>query len=242
MSDIILLVFEGEKTEVNIFNSLKNEFSTSESSTVLHATYNTSIYQLWKQLKDDPYLDIVEILRDRSEENKSTLEGIGRDDVSQVYLFFDYDGHTKNASDDAIENMLTHFNEETEYGKLYISYPMVEALKDLNDKDDYKDNIVLAKRNIRYKEKVGVSTKYQDVGRLNNDDWQYIIKENLCKGNLIVNDIYSMPNERLCQDVIFDNQLEKFILPDSKIAVLSAFPFFIVEYFGEGIVLSKKDD
>jgi hypothetical protein len=47
--------------------------------------------------------------------------------------------------------MLEHFNEETENGKLYVSYPMVEALKHIESACDFKDLTVTAKDNIHYK-------------------------------------------------------------------------------------------
>lgn len=226
MNNIILLVFEGARTEVRVFNAIKKEFFANETNTV-HVTYNTSIYQLWEQMNDDEDLDLLEILRERSKDNKLNLKGIERENISQIFLFFDYDGQETMAEDDKIQHMLAHFQEETDNGKLFISYPMVEALKDLNDTSNYEDNIVIANEDKGYKKVVGESSKYQDLRKLNADDWQYIIKENLCKGNLIVNDEYIMPNARLFQDVIFDNQLSKFIIPDTKVAVLSAFPFFI---------------
>ena len=62
------------------------------------------------------------------------MEGLSRDDFSEVFLFFDYDAHQTNLgkSDDVdvINQMLESFDNETENGKLYISYPMVEALRD----------------------------------------------------------------------------------------------------------------
>lgn len=81
--------------------------------------------------------DIIEVLREEHEELKEQLEGINRDDFSEVYLFFDYDGHQNNLSEDddsdVLEQMLKSFDNETENGKLYISYPMVEALRDFEE-------------------------------------------------------------------------------------------------------------
>lgn len=60
--------------------------------------------------------------------------GLSREDFSEVYLFFDYDAHQTNlgkaVNEDVIRQMLESFDNETENGKLYISYPMVEALRD----------------------------------------------------------------------------------------------------------------
>ena len=69
---------------------------------------------------------------------------MGAADFSEVYLFFDYDGHHNNipkklSGKDALEEMLETFNNETELGKLYVSYPMVEAIKEISaDTRDYR--------------------------------------------------------------------------------------------------------
>lgn len=67
--------------------------------------------------------------------------------------------------------------------------------------------------------------------KLQSSDWQYIISENLCKANYIVFDTYSVPSNIISQSKIFEGQTEKFIC-NNRLAVLSAFPFFIVDYFG----------
>ena len=128
MSDTILLVFEGARTERHIFNNLKKHYFSGQNS-IVHATFDTDIYTLWQEVRKDEFLDLIELIRDKNAKNKSELQGISRVNVSQIFLFFDYDGHSHNASDEAIQQMLAHFDNETENGKLYISYPMVEALR-----------------------------------------------------------------------------------------------------------------
>ncbi len=237
MSETILLIFEGRKTEPQIFKNIRDKFFGNDPKSILQAVYGTDIYQLWNDIKDDKYLDILEVLRELSPENSKALDGIGIDDISQVFLFFDYDGHAVNASDEIIKNMLNHFNEETENGKLYISYPMVEALKDVNNTTLFKDNAVPAKENIGYKKIVGDSTKYMHINNISRNDWNDIIKLNLSKANFIINHDYSFPENNISQNLIFEAQLKYFIEPRSKVSVLSSFPFYISEYFG---ILSIK--
>lgn len=54
-------------------------------------------------------------------------------DISEIYLFFDYDFHNRNLSLEEINRqvreMLETFNNETEFGRLYIDYPMVESIR-----------------------------------------------------------------------------------------------------------------
>lgn len=129
MSDVVLFIFEGRKTEPRILDNFKENFFEKGSDFMYYATYNTNIYQLYNEVKEDIFLDLIEILKEKDEGNDKRLKNISREDVAQIYLFFDYDGHAEIAKDNKIDEMLEFFNEETDRGKLYISYPMVEALK-----------------------------------------------------------------------------------------------------------------
>jgi hypothetical protein len=235
---VTLLVFEGKRTEPRIFDNLKRTLFSNTENRILYATYNTNIYQLWDEIKQDDGLDLIEILRER---NINSLNGITRKSVFDIYLFFDHDPHDTFASDDEIKKMLEYFNNETENGKLYISYPMVEALKhfenDLSN-ERFKDCIESISTLSNYKRKIGKITCFQDIRHLTKENWNYILAENIKKANLIVNSVYKKPGysniNELNQKNIFSNQLEKYIQPYKSVAVLSGFPFFIAEYFGEG--------
>jgi len=62
--------------------------------------------------------------------------------------------------------------------------------------------------------------------------WIQIIIEHLKKMNYIVNDNYTIPTSIIPQIEIFVKQLEKHINIDETVAVLSAFPIFIFDYYG----------
>jgi len=126
MANYVLFVFEGKKTEVQIFSNLKKYFLNESTNTNLIAVYCQTIYNLYQELDNDSDLDLFTIIKEKIVD-KYKLQYISSKNVSEIYLFFDYDGHAPNASQSKLENMLTLFNEETELGKLYISYPMVEA-------------------------------------------------------------------------------------------------------------------
>ena len=237
MANTILLVFEGEKREPKIFESIHKYFFQNNQSAVIHASYNAEIYQLYKMIEDDTYLDIVELLRERSDENKLNLSGINRDDISQIYLFFDYDNQATGATDEKIERMLKLFNEETENGKLFISYPMVESIKHFNK----NGSSCLATCSVplsvmQYKNLVSEISSFGDLRKTDIYDWKYITVQTVKKANCIVNDSHKKPEYaefiKINQKVIFENQLEKFI-PHQRIAVLSGIPLFVVDYFGE---------
>lgn len=50
--------------------------------------------------------------------------------------------------------------------------------------------------------------------------------------NFVTNDIFSFPLTNITQEEIFNRQLEKYIQVDSTVAVLSAFPIFLFDYYG----------
>ena len=49
----------------------------------------------------------------------------------------------------------------------------------------------------------------------------------------ITNINYEIYSNMINQESIFNKQLDKDISKEEKILVLSAFPFFLIEYFGE---------
>ena len=242
--EYIAVISEGEKTEKQIINNLENNFTTF-SNKIIFLSYKANIYNLFREIEEDEDIDIISLLKEkqikankiRNDVENIDISNINSDDISQIYLFFDYDGHTENASDEEIVKMLNKFDNETENGKLYISYPMVEALKHLKkDKLDINNYLVEAKTRINYKNFVSQNTDYENLVNLTKGNWLFIISENLkrCLFLLeIININYEIYSNMINQESIFNKQLDKYISQEEKVLVLSAFPFFLIEYFGE---------
>ena len=242
--EFIAIISEGEKTEKQIINNLENNFTTF-SNKIIFLSYKANIYNLFREIEEDEDIDIISLLKEkqikankiRNDVENIDVSNINSDDISQIYLFFDYDGHTENASDEEIVKMLNKFDNETENGKLYISYPMVEALKHLKkDKLDINNYLVEAKTRINYKNFVSQNTDYENLVNLTKGNWFFIISENLkrCLFLLeIININYEIYSNMINQESIFNKQLDKYISQEEKVLVLSAFPFFLIEYFGE---------
>ena len=71
---------------------------------------------------------------------------------------------------------------------------------------------------------------------LTKGNWLFIISENLkrCLFLLEITNInYEIYSNMINQESIFNKQLDKYISKEEKVLVLSAFPFFLIEYFGE---------
>ena len=102
----IALIYEGVKAEEELLNNMKQTF-LSEFSEVdtFHLPADGNIYMLWKRMVDDEFnTDTIELLREMSTEAKDRLEreNLVASDFSEVYMFFDYDGHAVNFSEKTV--------------------------------------------------------------------------------------------------------------------------------------------
>jgi len=250
-NELHLFVFEGAKTEPKYAEKLEQNFMGRRVS--VKCIYDAEIYQLYKQLKNDGFaLDIVNILKERSAENAELLKEYNRDSFAYIYIFFDYDAHSTMADDNKIAEMLSFFNNETENGMLYLSYPMVEAIRHYKDMESFKELTVKCKRaNCPYTKDCGeVDTcmnephyktfvpndsrkSLTNINGYDNDVWAELIKTHVFKMNYLVHDKFTMPDEIISQQTVFSYQQKKHISRKCpKVAVLSAFPMYVLDYYG----------
>lgn len=262
MSTNILFVFKGERTENLVVKSLE-KFVLS-GNIIIKCAFSADIYQLYREIDEDEDLDIFNLIKERNIGNIKMLEKYHRNDFAEIYLFFDYDAHASLASsvdnygnpvkdgDEKIKDMLAFFNNETDKGKLYISYPMVEAIRHIIDYEGFQFLKVKCKgKNCPYREacdekeacekehhyKQLVSSEsipsLCNINGYSKEIWQKLINAHLCKMNYVINDMYSFPEDIVSQLDIFINQFDKYIYPKCPmVAVLSAFPIFVFDYYG----------
>lgn len=233
----ILFVFEGERAEKQITQNLVN-CQIIKDDIILYA-FCGDIYQFYDKIKSYDFDELDETTYDiftdlKNLDTNKDLKKIKRKEISGIYLFFDYDGHSNYANDDKIAEMLEFFDEETENGKLFISYPMVESIKHILKIKDFKDVSINCRQNINYKNLVSENCdkKYIQINKYDKAIWKELITAHLYKMNYITNDDYSFPTQTHSQIDIFNKQKQKFIDKDNKVSVLSAFPIFIHDYFG----------
>ena len=231
MSNKILFISEGAKTEKQITDNLTKYFLNE--NTIIQCAFCTDIYQFHKEVSADEFLDTFSLLKEK-ELNKRILAEYKKNDFAEIYLFFDYDGHSPIAEDDKIKELLDFFIEETSFGKLFISYPMVEAIKHYSSEINFKELAVNAKENINYKNLVSqeCDKSIMDLTQLKKENWINLINLHLSKMNHLVNDEYSLPTKNSSQIEIFSKQLDKHINNHSKVAVLSSYPLFLFDYYG----------
>ena len=266
---MILFIFEG-KDDKTYFESIKRLFFPEKSETFV-CTYNSNIYSLYAKLQDHDTLNgmlevntvsvFKEILLEKGDE---TLKNIREDEVSEIYLFFDYDfqedSRTLQENNKILSEMLEYFIDETDMGKLYINYPMVESLrytKELPDNDYWKYTVTLQRcldesfkhqvhefsfygSNLQYIipiiKPADDEAKIREKANTAIKNWLHLIVMNVSKSNYICNNKNEMPDETDKQKDIFNNQLSKYVeTPECKVAILNAFPIFLFEYFGRKI-------
>ena len=220
--------------------------------------YESNIYELLKEIKEKKdnrpkiEVDTLAFIQKKAKEKKDdSFNEISRDEISKIFLFFDYDGHDHGNKDTKsnkeIKEMLDLFYHSTsDQGKLYISYPMSEALKDLpkDDKESFQGvTIEKAKwKGKKYKRIVGDrgNLEYQDLRKLRvkPERLLFLISEHLKKMEFIVNGKFECPTEKISQEKILLSQ-EKRYLCDDTLAVLSAVPIFLFDEFGIKKLIKK---
>lgn len=254
---MILFVFEGNKREPELFRAIEKLFFKDSQHIV--CSFGNNIYELYQRLKDlDDSGDIVSLLRERydgrpdspfSEESKSS-------DFSEIYLIFDYDFHNRNIPLDEmnsrISEMLDMFDNETENGKLYINYPMAEAIrytKRLPDSMFYTYTVSRQQcRDMSFKNMADEFSDYKSLDFLTlntrrkatpgeifsrTENWKLVKEQNVVKANYLCSGTLTFPENKdsVSQKEIFIAQMQKYVLPTECVSILSAFPLFLYDYF-----------
>lgn len=243
MTDIDYKVFivEGEAREPLIIDNISKVFFVHGNFKIITLPAGENIYMLWKKLKDDDFeTDVIEVLRESNKEIRKQLSGLTRDNFSEVYLFFDYDVHQNNLREaddkDVIDQMLESFDNETENGKLYISYPMVEALRDFEPGIcGNKDNCFVMVSELGDYKNVSASHSCNPRFReYNFDIWREVIDVFAMKLSCLCGQADTFQYEQYVETINPRKiqKLEEKEFQQNRVFVLSAFPEFLVDYFG----------
>lgn len=251
---MILFIFEGSQREPTLFKSIRNLFFSHGEKEGVVCSFGNNIYELYRQLKSlDFYnnndVDIVAVMKENlAARQDNTLEGVILSDFSEVFLFFDYDIHHSLGDIDQLNKelleLLNYFDDETSKGKLYISYPMIESLrytKTLPDTNFWTYTIPLSECN-KFKTIVQQFSSYGNYGFISAADnrrketvtnWMHLKHQHILKANYMCNGKLETPCNKsdISQHNIFKAELNKYAIPDYRVAILNAFPLFLYEYF-----------
>lgn len=232
MTEHVLFIFEGEKTEKTITDSLLKNFIVNERRVVI-SFFKTDIYSLYKLMCEDEDLDVFALMKEKNPE----LESYNRDSFSQLFLFFDYDGHSPSASDTKIKELLDFFNEETDNGKLFISYPMVESIKcisNLEAVEEFCSHTVKICDCSKFKQYVADNAHKSLIhfNLYNNLIWNDVVRMHCVKANFILKGDIVFPSNYFDQLDVFEAQKSKYIDKEKSVSTLSSFPMLLLDFFG----------
>ena len=249
---MILLVFEGQKREPKLFDMIKDLGIFPGNHIV--CSFCSDIQSLYKRVKKKEKgmagtADVVQLLldMDRVDTTELVKHNIASSyDVEEIYLFFDCDLHNTRFSLRAqllrIRELLTMFNNATGNGKLYISYPMIEAIRyteTLPDRHFYCYTFPIS-RGKKFKNECEKFSKYpsfefqvaQGSNKVNtlSFGWSYLIRQHRSKAQRLCR---VSAREPLSQSELFRIQCEKFIIPRREVSILASMPLFLYDYFKE---------
>lgn len=186
----ILVLVEGKKTDYQLMKRIFRLYGISDSHEVI--SYNTNIYVLYNEMfrdGDPASLDILQILkeRERDPEKKKLFDRR----YSDILLIFDLDPQDPAFSAYKILEMASFFVESSDMGKLYLSYPMVEAfyhMKSIPDEDYNGYTASLEElRSHKYKERVTRENRNHSYAKFaaTKEECSTVIGQNIDKAWII---------------------------------------------------------
>lgn len=249
---MILFILEGKNPDTSLYRTMMKVCGAGDDTVAV--VYGCNIDALYHDMKElGEGADIVGLLKERFSANPSKDCGellLRSDQISEIYLIFDYDFHDVKRSpellNEQLKDLLEYFCEETEHGKLYINYPMIEAIKYTKEFPDaeYYSYTVSREECRSFKHRAAAFSHYPNLDFLTRGDevtlrqnWMYLKMQNVSKANYICNGINSyqpLDRDSISQRHILENQIEKYeSQPECKVSVLSSFPLLMFDWLGQ---------
>lgn len=227
----ILVISEGQDTEPHIYEKYLVETGMIPENISIFS-YKSSLHNLIKLLEETDNLyfsDLKRALIERerrinNEHSKKQIEKL-QEKYTDTILIFDLDPQDPQYDSEKIINLINAFDESSENGKLYLSYPMIEALFD-------NAEIIPIFHKGAYKRRVkSMQNKLYRNFRKNNlsfKDYQNILNEQLKRANKI-----TPYHDNNFHSNLFNKQ--NSFISNGKIHVISTALFFLVDYWGDKV-------
>ena len=247
---MILLVFEGKEREPELFKAIE-ALGLFKQGRLIYS-FCSDIQSLYKRVKEleggvEGTATMVQLLQvARRNDSNDPIHTVESDDISEIYLFFDSDLHNSRyrlaEQVERLDELLSLLGNEQEYGKLYISYPMIEAIRYTGmlpdaDFDGYCFPISDGKQ---FKDKAGKFPPYNSLDFLIPQDerkrdevcsnWSHLVRQHRAKAQRLCE---VSAKEYLTQKKLFEAQCDKHITPRGEVAILASIPLFLYDYFKE---------
>lgn len=192
----ILMLVEGKKTEVKLFQKILSCFPEIQMNPENILVYNTNIWALnkslmsvfgeeWYLAEDIEFIEFLESLDDSIRGKK----------ITDIFLVFDYERQDPLFDEKILEQMLRFFHNSTENGQLYLNYPMIESYKHLKKPfpaQEYLNRKCACGALLNYKSIVNRETSFMDVRRLEKEDLKQLVIHNLCKASYMIKNFFSI--------------------------------------------------
>ena len=237
--DKILFICEGEETERKFCNLIIDRYFIDNKKPKEYVAFGANIYSLYDEMSKDRDLDIIELIREKAKLKKdiATYEKLTMGGFDEVYLIFDYDFHAPQYSFEKILEMAEFFDNETENGKLYINYPMMESFKHFKSipDEDFNNYKISKEECLKYKKIVGDVSCIKHFNDITLPILGIMIKQVLDKYGVIskkkLNNYETYLNE-FSQSNLLHLQ-NKSLSKDGKIFVLNTSILWGLDYFGK---------
>ena len=229
----ILVLVEGERTDLTLMHRLFTFYQFDAQYEIV--PYRTNIYTLYHEMfeENDPSdIDLLQLLKSREvRPEKRALFDIA---YSDILLVFDLDPQAPDFSAEKVLQMSAYFTESSDMGKLYLSYPMIEAFYHMSVIPDpeYNDRFVLLDelKAGTYKSRVNRENRDRDYRKFpgSRDECSIVIRQNITKSWWLLGQTGSdlHPPEQV--DIL--TQELRLMSESNAISVLSTCPFFIADY------------
>lgn len=237
--DKILFICEGAKTEKHFCNLIIDKYFIQKQKPKEFVAFGTNIYGLYDEMSKDEGLDIVELIKEKAKAKRDmyNYSKLAAGGFSEIYLIFDFDFQAPQYDYEKISNMIDFFDNETEHGKLYINYPMMESFKHFKELPDPNFNSykVDKKGCLKYKELIGDISQIVHFSDITEDVLKIIIKQNLDKYSYITEkelNSYTSYLENFSQRMLLDIQVYN-LNKEGQVFVLNTTLFWGIDYFGK---------
>lgn len=249
----ILFIVEGEVDESVYFKRLASCFGINFEI----VSFSTNIYTLYKDLKKLSFdADIVDVLRTSKTVKAKDIEKLNQN-YAYIYLIFDFDvqhglkggktdWHGIKCNIKKISEMAHHFTNESDpsIGKLYINFPMYEALFHvLEPSNPFEPRYCETSKICSYKEAIRNGVPLPEAaGKLAKSDFIVAAGEALRILSFLFNQnseplAYSDYLQCASMEEIVKKESQLVITPgnprDSRILVFPTAAFFLLDYYGD---------
>ena len=233
----ILVLVEGEKTDVQLFEHLLSIYEIDKKHQVF--SYKTNIYVLYDQMfqNDNPdEVDIQQLLKER--ESDPERKKIFDYRFTDIILIFDLDPHDPRFEPSKIMRMVSYFKESSAMGKLYLNYPMVESFYHMKSIPDENYNSYFTTMQELCDKVYKIRVRNECVVRnykkfaIDKQQCDVVINQNIYKARILTNTVLEKEEENLFipdSTDILRAQL-KLLIEEDTISVLCTCVFYIPDY------------